>query len=48
MADPGYANEAIQQFRQGTGPLTNPNVDLFGNLPMQQSPLSPLPITAEC
>jgi hypothetical protein len=33
MSNPDYANEAIQQFRQGYGPLTNPNVDMFGTLP---------------
>lgn len=38
MSNPEYANEAIQQFRAGYGPLTNPNVDIFGTFSLQQTP----------
>lgn len=47
MSNPEYANEAIQQFRAGYGPLTNPNVDIFGweKLPRDSSNLSTTALT---
>lgn len=36
MANPDYANEAIRQYREGYGPLTNPNVDYFGTYRTRQ------------
>jgi hypothetical protein len=47
MADPEYANEAIQQFKQGSGPLTNPNVDMFGKVPCCNNPF-PYFTISEC
>ena len=42
IANREYASRAIQQFRQGFGPLTNPNVDIFGTSPCN-NPFPPFP-----
>ncbi len=46
FANPEYANEAIQQFRQGFGPLTIPNIGFFGKVSSKNP--SSLSAAVEC